>query len=120
MALRVILFTLAGLALLFAGLYITFGFIRNIVDGGNIWLLLLSLPLTGLGAFILLRAGKSEATVTKKNLYEPTILDGKVADAQKGLESTLEKNAAMTSDFAKTNDARNRLKLLQAAGEAQK
>ena len=118
--LRIYLFTFVGLAILFAGLYITFGFITSIVDGGNIWLLIISLPLIGVGAFILLRAGKSDATVVKKNLYDSTFLDGKPSTDKKGLESTLEKNSALTDQFAKTNEARTRLKLLQASAEAQK
>ena len=120
MVLRTLLLTFAGLAVLFAGLYITFGYIKDIVDGGNIWLLVLSIPLTALGSFLLFRAGKSNATIMKKNLYEPTVFDGKPIEAKKGLENTLEKNAAMTDQFAKTNEARNRLKLLQASAEAQK
>lgn len=116
---KVYLQTLAGLAITFAGLYVTFGYITSIVDGGNIWLLLVSLPLVGLGAFILLRAGRSEATVVKKNIYEPGIIDGKLPDDKKR-QNTLEKNTALTEEYGKTNEARARLKLLQASADAQK
>ena len=118
--LKVYLQTLAGLALTFAGLYIVFGFITSIVDGGNIWLLIISLPLIGLGGFILYRGGNSVATIVKKNIYKPMDLEGDFSTNKKGMEKVVEKNKALTSEFAKTNDTRNRLKLLEAAANTEK
>jgi hypothetical protein len=117
---KVYLLTLAGLSIAFAGLYVIFGYITSIVDGANIWLLLAGIPLIGAGAFLLYRAGNSVATVVKKNIYKPMDLEGGFSPEKKGMVKTVEKNKALTAEFAKTNDNRNRLKLLEAAANVEK
>lgn len=113
--LKVLLQTLLGLILVFAGLFLTFNYIQNIVDGAALWLLLVSIPMIASGALLLLKAGKSDAMVLKKVKVRPL---GAVDEKNKGLENQIEKNNNMSKDFGKTNDARNRLKLLEAAGNA--
>lgn len=118
--LKVILKTFLGLALLAIGVYMFFVFLEGITDGGNYLLFTVSVAIVAFAMLILSRAGKSNATVTKKNLYADGILSGKVQDDKKGLKNTLEKNNALTSTWEKTSEARTRLKILGAAADAQK
>lgn len=114
--LKVLLQTLLGLGLSFTGLFLIFNFIQTIVDGPLFWLLIVSLPLIASGAFLLYKAGKSDVSVMKrvkvKALGEPL--------EEKGFEEKLKKDAALTNEFGKTNEARNRLKMLELSAEAQK
>lgn len=118
--LKVIAQTFLGLLILFTGLYIMYFYVTGIDEGSSILLLLLSLPVIGGGIFVLLRAGKSDASVVKKmDKNIPSILDKEFAVEDSGLENTIKKNNELTQEWSKTNEARNRLRMLELSSEAQ-
>jgi hypothetical protein len=108
-----------GFALALGGFYVGFIALQGLADSSAFlpWLMLLSLPLIAGGGFFLYRGGKSEATLGWKKAK--VNLDLTPPD-KSTLEETIEKNNAMDKDWAKTNDARNRLKMLQLSADAQK
>ncbi len=116
MARRILLFTFVGILLLLGGVYLAYLGFSGINDG-QAWFLLPSILLFGGSGFILYRAGKSDSTVVIKGHIK---LDDLVTD-KPGFESTLKRNNAFDAEWGKTNDARNRLKMLElSAGGGKK
>lgn len=112
---RIISQTLLGLALAFGGIVLFYLYIIGLNEGSNPLLIIGSIPLVGGGAFILFRAGESDATVTKTKVAMPN-LQGKFAES--GLDKRIQKNNNLTKEWKKTDDARNRLRMLELAGDA--
>lgn len=107
---KVILGTLFGILISFGGFYAAYIYLDGIENGSSPFLLLLSALLVGGGVYILLRAGKSNASVIVK--VDKT-KSGAVNSQETGFESMLEKNKKLSEDWSKTVEHRDRLKLLQ-------
>ncbi len=94
-----------GLAILFIYLYLQGGEHRNILFLAPVLFLFAG------GAYLLYLGGKSDSTViAKPNLEIQSQPTG-------GLAATLKKNNEMFKDWTKTDSTRNKLKMLQTAGE---
>jgi len=104
--------TTLGFALIIVGFFLIYYFVKQ--DGAGESLALLSIPLFGLGAFLIKTGADAYEDVFKGKL--------KPIEADKlnneGFEGMLEKNNALTADFAKTNKARTKLKMMQSAASA--
>lgn len=109
--------TLLGFLLTAAGFYLLFVALIGIADQTNVWFFLPAIPLIAGGIVLLLRAGKSDALLGVKKAKVKITLASK---DEASLAATLEKNNAMDQQWSKTNDARNRLKMLQLSADAQK
>lgn len=103
---KVLLGTFIGFLLFIAGLYVGYITIENIKSGGSPFLIVGSIILCSAGMFILFRAGRLD---TFKSKFAPTStgLSGK---------SILEKNQKIIKDWNETNQKRDKLKMLEAAG----
>ncbi len=108
---RVLSQTLLAFVLLGAGGYLSFVFLQSLADGPKVWAILSSLPMGASGIFLLMRAGKSDATVIKKTTI-PTLGEN-TAGKNVGLEGRLEESNQMTAEWNKTNKARERLRMLE-------
>ena len=107
MAIQVLLKTLLGLVLCFLSIFLGYLFLDGLQNGGSPLFLFAAIVLMGVGVFCLVKAGKSDATVMMKIKSEPMV--------QKEGQTLLDKNNALLGDWKKTADARDRLKVLEAA-----
>src|SRR5438270_81468 len=104
--------TFLGLLLCFSGLYVLYFYLTGINDGRSPLLLGLSVLLIAGGVFLFFRVGKSDATVVSKmKLDNPDTNQS----ANPGLENTLKKNNELMADWSKTNEAKQRLRMLELA-----
>ena len=85
---KIISQTILGLALAFIGIVLFYLYIINLNEGSNILFITGSISLVGGGAFILFRAGESDATVTKTKVSMPN-LEGKFSET--GLDKRIKK-----------------------------
>jgi len=112
---KVLLETLLGIALLIGGVFLAyFGFVG--INDGQAWFLIPAILIIGASSYLLFRVGKSDVSVVHKAKHN---LEELSAD-KPGLESTLEKNNAIDSEWGKTTEARNRLKMLELSADAGK
>jgi membrane-anchored glycerophosphoryl diester phosphodiesterase (GDPDase) len=105
--------TAIGLILSLSGVQTIYIFITGLDKGTSILLLILALVLIGVGFFFLMKAGKSDASVFKrlKNIKKLKMDDTAMAEA-------LEKNNEITSDWTKTVEKRDKLKMLEVSAAA--
>jgi hypothetical protein len=111
---KIILKTFLGLVVVALGFCLAFFYLIKIDDGWTILLLIPALVLIILGGYLLMRAGKSDATVIKK----PIPLSSKDI-SREGLEDVFDKNNQLSSQWAKTVEKRDKLKLLQISSAAE-
>lgn len=115
-ALRIVFITLLGLILSASGFYVAYLYIKGVNDNTSSPLLLLpSIVLVGLGIFLLLRAGKSNATI-------PSLVGVEEVPENKnkeGFESLLNRNNELSEEWSKTVDDRDKLQILQIAAKAE-
>jgi len=119
---KMFLQTIIGLILIIGGIYIMYMYIETLDSNSNILLLLGSiLMLTG-GVFSLIRAGKSDTIILNRTRSTESDTDIVTTPPiqSSGLENTVEKNNAMLHEWKKTNETKDRLRLLeiQAAEQA--
>lgn len=108
---KVLIGTMAGFLLFGAGLYAGYLAIESIKNGGSSLFILGSVLLCGGGMFVLYKAGRMD---TFKSKIAP------LETAQKPAEKTmLEKNNEIIKEWNDTNDKRDKLKMLEAAGAAE-
>ncbi len=94
--------TFLGLLFFAAGIYCMYLYLTGLDLGGNPLLIALSPFLLGGGVFLLLSAGKSDATVVKtvhEDIKEDT---NQSAQTKEGFETVIQKNNAMTAQWEKT------------------
>ncbi len=108
---KIILGSLLGLFLLGGGLVVGYIGILGMRDGGNPILLLLGLLLFCVGMFVLYKAGRIDA-------FKSKIAETPIGAKPKG-ESILEKNSKIVNEWNETNNKRDKLKMLEAAGAAE-
>lgn len=101
---KVLLWTFLGFLLLVPGIFLAFLYLQGVEKGSNPLLLIAGILLFGGGVFMLYRAGTQDTSKIKFSDAVPS------EDA-----SILSKNNEMISEWNKTNDARDRLKILQAS-----
>jgi len=110
--LKVILKTFLGLLVCVLGFSFGFFYLIKIDDSWAPLLLIPTLLLVIFGGFVLMRAGKSEATVIKKPDLSKDI-------TKVGLEDVFAKNSELSSKWSKTVEKRDKLKLLQISSAAE-
>jgi hypothetical protein len=97
-----------GLLLASSGFYLAYYYVVGVDAGTSPLLLVLSIILIVVGVYYLLKAGKSDDTVTVKvKKAELAISEGK----------NLKRNNDLVKQWKKTMDQRDRLKLLEMSGE---
>ena len=107
--LKVILKTLLGLLISALGFCLAFYYLIEMENGCTFLILIPALILIIFGGYLLIRAGKSEATVIKKPDMSKDIF-------KDGLEDVFNKNNQLSSQWAKTVEKRDKLKLLEITG----
>jgi hypothetical protein len=111
---NLILKTFLGFLISILGFSLAFLYLIRMEENYSFLLLLPAVFLIILGAYLLIRTGKSDATVVKK----PDMPLTKDA-SNMGLEDVFNKNNQLSSKWAKTVEKRDRLKLLEIAGAAE-
>jgi hypothetical protein len=112
--LQVMLKTFLGIFLLIGGFGLGYFYLTNIDNGSSALLLIPALGSVIAGIFLLMRAGKSDATV----MQVPKGLDeNKSETTQKS--NLLEKNNAMTQQWLKSVETRDKMRLLEMAANAE-
>lgn len=101
--------TILGLVLSVSGIVVGYLFLDGLANEANFLLLGGAVVLIAGGVFCFVKGGKSDALGVKKVKSEPIVL--------KEGQNILEKNNAMLGDYNKTADTRDRLKMLEAAGD---
>jgi hypothetical protein len=110
--LKVILKTFLGLLITALGFCLTFFYLIKIDDGCTPLLLIPAVALIIGGIYLLMRAGKSDVTVIKKPDMPLAAKDASNA----GLEEVFNKNNQLSSQWAKTVEKRDKLKMLEISG----
>lgn len=111
----ILLQTALGLLLSVSGIQTIYMYVEGLNNGASILLLLLAIVLIAAGVYFLMRAGKSDASVfTRIKIFRKN----KSVDAQ-SLAQTLEKNNELTSEWSKTVEKRDKLKMLEISTAAQ-
>jgi hypothetical protein len=101
---KVLLWTFLGFLLLVPGVFLAFLYLQGVEKGASLFLLIAGILLSGGGVFMLYKAGTQDTNKIK------------FADAVPSEDSSiLSKNNEMISEWNKTNEARDRLKILQAS-----
>lgn len=108
---KIILGSLLGLLLLGGGLVLGYIGLTGLNDGGNPVMLLGGLGLFGVGMFVLFKAGRMDA-------FKSKIADMPINSKPNG-QSILEKNSKIVNEWNETNNKRDKLKMLEAAGAAE-
>ncbi len=106
---KVLIGTILGFFLFGSGLYVGYLTIGNIRDGGSPLLILGSVILCVAGMFLLYKAGRID---TFKSKIAPL-------NTNASAKSMLEKNQEIIKEWNDTNDKRDKLKMLEAAGAAE-
>ena len=102
-----------GILLLFAGIYVGYLYLKSLDSGNNVLLLIVTLVCMTVGIFSLYKAAKNE-----EKIISPVVDIPKPSSSE--LEERLEKNNTITSEWSKTQEQRDRLKLLELAENAKK
>lgn len=119
-----VLLSLAGLVLCLGGIYLMYLFIISINTNSNIFFLIGSLVSIAAGVFLLLFAQKSDTMILKRagkeeaeNKFVPEPITEMKAD--EGTEKQLEQKNAMIKDWEKTNETKQRLRMLEMQASAE-
>ena len=110
---KVILQSFLGILFSFAGVYLLYLYILSIDSGGSLLFLILSLLLIAAGVFFFIRAGKIE------NIYTANVPKGVLASENKAdAAKRLAKNNELLGDWKKTNETKDRLRMLEISASA--
>jgi len=113
--LKIIVKTVLGLLISAFGFFFGFLYLIKIEESFSFLFLLPAAILVIFGIYILMCAGESDATVIKKP--DVPLVEKDNTDAE--LEEIFDKNKKLSSDWAKTVEKRDRLKLLEISGAAE-
>ncbi len=102
----------AGLVFFTIGSYIIFLYTQELKNGNNLALLLIAGFLLTIAGFFFIEALRP--FIKKKQTHQDQ------HPAQEGLANVIQKNNEMDAEFGKTNDARNRLRMLELSADANK
>lgn len=98
-----------GFLCILLGMYVGYIYLSGLTNGGNLLLFCLSIVFIGIGIFFLIRSGKSDDTVIAKPDITTSIND----DVTVQSNSLLKRNSDLISQWRKTDEQKNRLKILQ-------
>jgi hypothetical protein len=112
---KIILKTLVGLILTILGFCLGFYYLIEMERGCSVLVLIPAALLIVFGFILLMRAGKSDATVIKKLDIPVVSGDG----SEEELKAVFSKNNQLSSRWAKTVENRDKLKLLQISSAAE-
>lgn len=107
---KILLETFIGIVLCGFGIYVGYLYITGINNGSNPVLLVLSIILIGVGVFSLYKASTYDDTIIQKPTVDTT------AQTPATTSKILERNNQLTSQWKKTIEQRDKLKMLQIAG----
>ena len=107
---KILLFSFLGLILLGLSLFLGFFGMQSISSSGNPLILLASMVIFAIGMFVLYKAGRIDAFKSKIASMQAPTTNGK---------SMLDKNNEILKEWNHTNDQRDKLKMLEAAGRAE-
>lgn len=114
--LMVFLKTILGLILLAAGIGMGYYYLSNIDNGASALLLIPALCIPAAGIYLLLKAGKSDATI----ILKPKGLTEAVKDVtDKDGPNLIEKNNAISEAWAKSVEKRDKMKIIEMAASAE-
>lgn len=118
---KMFLLSLSGLTLTMGGIYVMYTYILGIDADANIVFLILSLVLIGGGVFLLILAGKSDTLilnrVSKPEIDTEAVI--KIPVKSEGLANKIEENNKMLQDWKKTNETKERLRMLEMSAAAE-
>jgi hypothetical protein len=102
--------TFLGIVFFLGGIILFYFFISGLSAGANFIFLGLSFVLIGIGIYFFVKTGKTQSSEDKKALID--------ADTSKTFSNKLAENNAMLNDWKKTNDTKERLRMLELSGSA--
>lgn len=111
---KFILQSFLGLILALAAIYLFFLFILSLNKGGNFLFLIPSLLFAGGGIYFLIRAGKAGNALYTSNMPKEVLATENKTDAA----DRLAKNNELLGEWKKTNDTKNRLRMLEISASA--
>lgn len=114
--LKVIWQMLLGFVLINGGFYLAFMYIKGDPQGfGQILILGVIIPIAA-GIFFILQAAKADDNVVSRR---DKSIKGIVLPDSETLSKILDKNAGIISQWAKTNETKDKLKMMQTAAKEQ-
>lgn len=106
---KVLLFTLLGFGIFLAGIGVAFIYFQGSQSGtSSPFLLIPAIALGGVGVFFLFKAGRID---TQKVIFKDSIT--------KEPDGLITKNNKLVAEWNKTNEARDRLKMIEVTSAAQ-
>lgn len=113
---KIVLQSIFGAILAVTGVYVMYLYIISINTHTNVLFLVGSIILLGGAVFLFIKAGKSDKMFISKM---PTIKPlEEASSSETSLASRLEKNNAMMGDWKKTNETKDRLRMLEIQASA--
>ncbi len=114
-----VLLSLVGILTILVGVFLIYLFFNSLDGSINIVLLIGSVVLIGGGIVLLIFAGKIDTIILNRTSKpekdkEPLIMKPK----NNGLASKIDANNAMMAEWKKTNDTKNRLRMLEISAAA--
>jgi len=107
--------TFLGLLVMISGFFSAYLYTKSLNNGASPLLLIIAVLLVVLGVRILFRASRSNATALNVAPDKP---EDDTSPKVESLAGRLEKNNAIMSEWAKTENTRNRLKMLEMSAAA--
>ena len=120
---RMALLSLLGLGLTIGGIYLMYVYIISLNTESNILFLILSFALIGAGVFVLVVAGKADTMILKRASKPESDTTQVITPVkEENFASKLEENNKLMSEWKKTNETKQRLRMLEisAASEESK
>lgn len=110
-----------GIVLTLGGIFIMYTYIVGLDTSDNVILLIASLVMIVAGVFVLILAGKSDTLILKR-VSKPekniNVVMTPVKQGGNGLASKLEENNKLLKDWKKTNETKERLRMLEMQASA--
>jgi len=120
---KMVLLSFAGLVLCLAGIYLMYVFLTGLDANTTIFLLIGSLILIVGGITLLVFAQKSDTMILQRagkeeseKKFEPIAVN---TGKDEGLAKQIDQNNAMMKDWEKTNETKQRLRMLQMQASAE-
>ena len=113
---QIILQAILGSILSVGGVYVMYLYITTINANNNIFLLIGSIVLLSVAVFLFIRAGKSDKMFMSKM---PPIKPLEDAPESATLADRLQKNNEMMGEWKKTNQTKDRLRMLEMSAAAE-
>lgn len=114
---RVLFETVFGVLLFLAGFYLAYLYVKSLEGTGNYIFILLAITLVGFGGFLLYKAGQSDVSVSTEHIDKAEL--EKIKSEKKPVD-LIKRNNDIINKWNKTEEERDRLKLLSLAPPPQK